>query len=234
MATISLITRRLKEKTTDLGYDAAEVNNIAEIIKSSLPTIPEGAKDDEIEKIVFAAVDATLPLLQVGQSHSSRSVANAKKQYEEQLKKLTEELDKSKKTPKPDDDVKPDDKGNPDETTPPKWAAGFIETINKLSSEVTSLREKGIKDNRKTRLEATLKDTGAFGAQLLKAFSKMSFKDDSEFDEYLQEVEADKKSYLQEQADKNLSKVSQPFGSNDGSSDKTISDADLDKLVANS
>ena len=79
-----------------------------------------------------------------------------------------------------------------------------MQTIEALTGKVTELEGEKTTTSRKAKLEAILKDSGTFGTCTLKSFSKMSFENDDEFEEFLSEVEEDLKAYNQERADAGL------------------------------
>ena len=109
----------------------------------------------------------------------------------------------------------------------------MLDTVNALKDEVTTLKGEKITTSRKSKLEAILKDAGAFGTRTLKSFSKMNFENDEEFDEFISEVEEDLKTYNQERADAGLSTMGTPPAAGGGKpkEDEVLTDAEIEALA---
>lgn len=109
----------------------------------------------------------------------------------------------------------------------------MLDTVNALKDEVTTLKGEKVTTNRKAKLEAILKDSGTFGTRTLKSFSKMSFENDEEFEEFLSEVEEDLKTYNQERADAGLSTMGTPPAAGGGKpkEDEPFSDNEIDAMA---
>ena len=79
-----------------------------------------------------------------------------------------------------------------------------------MQSEITALKSGKTADSRRAKIESLLKNTGKFGERTLKAFNRMSFKNDEEFEDYVEEIEADLEAENQERANRGLEKLGAP------------------------
>ena len=225
---------RLKLKAKALGFNVKELKGIAAKIADNLELADDASEEDanaEIDK----AIDAVLPYLSFGQSQANRLLDEWKKNH-----------------PDPDDDADDDDdddtsgqkqqrqtgsKKNPqnkgkNDDDAPEWAKGMVKTIETLTGKITALEGEKKISEQKAKLEAVLKDTGAFGTRTLKSFSKMKFENDDEFDEFISEVEADLKAYNQERANAGLSTLGNPPGAGGvKQKEEPLSDAEIDALA---
>ena len=209
-----------------LGFSRRELKGVAAKIADKLDSeIKEGATDDEIQEAVDEAIDAALPFLQVSQAVSERRVQSYKDAHP-----VDEEDD--------DDDDDDDDPANQknrksqtskknkksdgedgDETPLAKALKPLMDKLDGMQSEITALKSGNTANSRKAKLEKLLKDTGKFGERTLKAFNRMSFKDDDEFEDFYDEVEADLEAENQERANRGLDKLGAP-GASAGAADK--------------
>ena len=205
---------RLKLKAKALGFNQKELKGIAAKIADNLE-LADDASDEDVNAKIDEQIDAVLPYLSFGQSQANRLLDEWKKNH-----------------PDPDDDAGDDDdddtsgqkqqrqtgsKKNPqnkgkNDDDAPEWAKGMVKTIETLTGKITALEGEKKISEQKAKLEAVLKDTGAFGTRTLKSFSKMKFENDDEFDEFISEVEADLKAYNQERANAGLSTLGNPPG----------------------
>nr|DAN07923.1 MAG TPA: hypothetical protein [Caudoviricetes sp.] len=208
-----------------LGFSRRELKGVAAKIADKLDSeIKEGATDDEIQEAVDEAIDAALPFLQVSQAVSERRVQSYKDAHP-----VDEEDD--------DDDDDDDDPANQknrksqtskknkksdgedgDETPLAKALKPLMDKLDGMQSEITALKSGNTANSRKAKLEKLLKDTGKFGERTLKAFNRMSFKDDDEFEDFCDEVEADLEAENQERANRGLDKLGAP-GASAGAAD---------------
>ena len=97
-----------------------------------------------------------------------------------------------------------------------KALAPFGESLNTLKGQIEELKQGKTADSRKARLEALVKDTGKFGERAIKAFNRMSFKTDEDFEDYLDEVEEDLEAENQERLNKGLEALGKPVGAQPG------------------
>lgn len=224
---------RLKLKAKALGFNKKELQGIAAKIADNLKS-EEDASEEDVNAEIDEQIEAVLPYLTFGQSQANRLLDEWKKNH-----------------PDPDDDTDDDDddtsgqntqrqtgsKKNPqnkgkDDHDAPEWAKGMVKTIEALTGKISALEGEKKISEQKAKLEAVLKDTGAFGTRTLKSFSKMKFENDDEFNEFVSEVEADLKAYNQERANAGLSTLGNPPGTGNGKKkEEPLSDAEIDALA---
>lgn len=188
---------KLKLKAKALGFNVKELKGIAAKIADNL-SFAEDASEEDVNAEIDSQIDAVLPYLTFGQSQANRLLDEWKKNHPD----LDEEKDDGED--KSDDGIGSQNKSKDKDGTP-EWAKGLVKTVETLNSEITALKGEKLTTSRKSKLEALLKDTGAFGARTLKSFNKMKFESDEEFEEFYSDVEEDLKSYNQERADNGLS-----------------------------
>ena len=237
----------LKTKAKQLGFNRNELKGIAAKIADNLD-LADDASDEDEDSAIDEAVDDAMELLGYSQSAAQRAISNFKKKHnvsdddddvdddEEDDDDQTQPSKKNKsgqrkgnkKSPKSKDDAD----GDEDNDTP-AWAKGLISSMEKMSERVSSLEKGNVSKSRKARLEEVLKDTGNFGKRRLKEFDRIkdTFKDDDEFEEYLDEITEDLENYNQERADEGLGKVGAPGASTPNKKDNTPSkDEDVKPL----
>lgn len=209
-----------------LGFSRRELKGVAAKIADKLDSeIKEDAADDEIQEAVDDAIDAALPFLQVSQAVSERRVQSYKDAHPVDEEDDDDDDDdddpanqKNRKSQAPKRNKKSDDEDG-DETPLAKALKPLEDKIDGLQSEITALKSGNTANSRKTKLEKLLKDTGKFGERTLKAFNRMSFKDEEEFEDFYDEVEADLEAENQERANRGLDKLGAPDASA-GAADK--------------
>lgn len=213
----------LKPKVASLGFTKKELESVAAVIADNL-SLEEDAEEDVVNAAIEKAVNTMIPVLQVAQSQASRSIekfkaANAKEQSrsadEDEAEPKSKEVDKQKANAVPD------------------WAQSLLDSVTSLKSEVNGLKSEKLTSTRKAKLEAALKDTGAFGSQTMRSFAKMNFNDDNDFDEFLAEVKESVKDLQKERNDKALESLNKhPSSYNAAGQAKVVTDAEIDKIVA--
>lgn len=237
----------LKTKAKQLGFNRNELKGIAAKIADNLD-LADDASDEDEDSAIDEAVDDAMELLGYSQSAAQRAISNFKKKHnvsdddddvdddEEDDDDQTQPSKKNKsgqrKGNKKSTKVKDDADDDKDNDTP-AWAKGLISSMEKMSERVSSLEKGNVSKSRKARLEEVLKDTGNFGKRRLKEFDRIkdTFKDDDEFEEYLDEITEDLENYNQERADEGLGKVGAPGASTPNKKDKTPSkDEDVKPL----
>jgi len=186
------VIQALKPKAISLGFSKEELETVATQIKA---TLPENATDEQID----AAVEAAIPYLKVSQTAVNR-IVNA-----------TKEKPTPPTPPAPTGPTGPTDQGgNPNPNEEPAWFKAYreqqdqrlsqIEQVNVSKSRIAAYTEK-IKDLPEKHKEALLKD-----------FNRVvgTFKDDTDFNSYLTEKDADITALNQELADMGLKKMKRP------------------------
>lgn len=221
------IMNRLKPKVKAFGFNQKELKGVAAKIADNL-TLEEDASNEDINAAIDEAIDAVIPYLEVGRSYANRVIDNSKKNGDEENddEEDDDESSASKQTPK-----SKQKSTKPKEDEEPKWFKAYRETMEKKFADLEGARTT---ETRKGKLEKLLKDSGTFGKQIIKGFSKMKFDTDEEFDEYLSEVEEDLKSYNQELADKGLGGTPPGAGNGGkgGSELPELTDAEIDSIAS--
>lgn len=215
----------LKPKVKALGFNEKELKGVAAKIADNL-TLEEDASEEDINAAIDEAIDAVIPYLEVGRSYANRVINDSKKNGEEE----NEDGDGGEDPSSSEQAQKPKQKhAKPKEDEEPKWFKIYRETMEKKFAAIEGARTA---ETRKGKLEKLLKDSGTFGKQIIKGFSKMKFDTDEEFDEYLSEVEEDLKSYNQELADKGLGGTPPGAGNGGkGGSEPELTDAEIEDIV---
>lgn len=207
---------RLKTKAASFGFNREELHSIAANIADNVDSEEEEPTEEEID----AQIDAALPFLKVGQQFAQR-------------------VAKTKTTPTTTGDDDDDDDPsatakNPKKKTTgddePGWFKAYRETqearFAKLEGEKTTL-------SRKSKLETLLKDSGKFGERTLKAFGRMKFETDEEFEEFLSEVEEDLEDHNKEAGEEALGTITNPPGKSGGNTKKgkELSDKEIEEIA---
>lgn len=199
-----------------LGFSRRELKGVAAKIADKLDSeIKEDASDEEVQEIVDEAIDAALPFLQF-----SQTVLDSRVQAYKNAHPLRE-----------DDDDEDDDKDEPgsrknrksrvsknkeednegdDDSLVAKTLKQVMDKLDGMQSEITELKSGKTTEGRKNKLEKLLKGTGKFGERTLKAFNRMSFENDDEFEDFYDEVEADLEAENQERANRGLERLGAP------------------------
>lgn len=194
-----------------LGFSRRELKGVAAKIADKLDSeIKEDASDEEIKEAVDDAIDSALPFLQF-----SQTVSDSRVQAYKNAHSLDEEEDD-------DDDDEPvsrksqtskknrKNEGDDDDSPLAKLLKSMSEKLDGMQSEITALKSGKTADSRRAKIESLLKNTGKFGERTLKAFNRMSFKNDEEFEDYVEEIEADLEAENQERANRGLEKLGAP------------------------
>lgn len=224
---------KLKPKVKAFGFNKKELMSVAAKIADNL-TSEDDASDEDVNAEIDTQIDAVLPYLQVSQSFANRVIEENRKKNDDDDETDDDDDDELSNTTNRQagsNKKNPKTKGKNDDA--PEWAKGMMQTIQDLSGEVTALKGEKITTSRKSKLEAILKDAGAFGTRTLKSFSKMKFDNDEEFDEFISEVEEDLKTYNQERADAGLSTMGTPPAAGGGKpkEDEVLTDAEIEALA---
>lgn len=200
-----------------LGFSRRELKGVAAKIADKLDSeIKEDATDEEIQEAVDDAIDAAMPFLQFSQMVSDSRVQAYRNAHpveeedddendddEEPVTRNSRRSQASKKMTKSEYD-------GGDENQLAKALKPLMDKLDGMQSEITALKSGNTANSRKSKLEKLLKGTGKFGERTLKAFNRMSFKDDDEFEDFFEEVESDLESENQERANQGLEKLGAP------------------------
>ncbi len=224
---------RLKLKAKALGFNKKELQGIAAKIADNLKSADDASEED-VNAEIDEQIDAVLPYLTFGQSQANRLLDEWKKNHPETDDDNDNDDDvdiSDQRTRQTGSKKNPPNKGKSEDDTP-EWAKGMVKTIETLTGKISALEGEKKISEQKAKLEAILKDTGAFGTRTLKSFSKMKFENDDEFDEFISEVEADLKAYNQERANAGLSTLGNPPAAGGGKpKEEPLSDDEIDALA---
>ncbi len=207
---------RLKPKATSFGFNDKELEGVADQIANNLGT---DKKEDEVtDEQIDAQIDAAIPFLRVAQANSNRVI-------QDHIKKAATQQQQS--TPPATD--KNTGEGNQGQDDEPEWFRKYREENDK---KIQKLQSDKISEIRKTKIETLLKDTGTFGKSILKAFEKMSFESDEDFEAYVSEVTESLKEFDKERTEAGLSPLTNPIPSKQViNNPKKYTDAEVDAIV---
>lgn len=213
----------LKPKCKALGFNSSELEGIAADIADNLE-LDEEASEEDINEKISAEVDSVVPYLKIAQKASNRVIQNYKN-------------NKSN-----DDDNDEDEAGEGKSNKPseeadkiPAWAQALIAQNKAIQTELVGLKSERVSDGRRAKLQALLKDTGVFGENVLKNFDRMSFENESEFDDFYDGVTEDLSALNQERANAGLAKLgassAQTVHKDKEDKPEVLSDKDIEELA---
>lgn len=196
------VIERLKPKAASLGFTKKELEGVTDIIVRNLQ---EDASDESVDE----EIDKALQFLEISQSMANR-VINAN-------------ITKTKQ-PKGEDNTSPDNATQQNDE--PDWFRKYRE---QQEQRLQQLENAKISESRRERFEKSL--SGLLPKQKedrLKDFDRMSFKDEEDFLNYLEDKSAMVSEINQELANEGLSKMSAPPA---GTSAKSSTDEFIEKMV---
>ena len=223
---------KTRKEIKALGLSRKELKGIAAKVADKLE-LKDDATDEEVTEAIDDAVDTIVPYLEVVQTVADRRL----QAYKDSLNNDDDDDDddddqddepvtpKGRKSPSSKKGKK-GNKANDDEEDSDlakalaKALAPFGESLNSLKGQIEELQKGKTADSRKARLEALVKDTGKFGERAIKAFNRMSFKTEEEFEDYLDEVEEDLESENQDRLNKGLELLGKPVAAKPGRTGK--------------
>ena len=183
---------------------------------------------------IDTAIEAVLPVLELGRSYANRVINDSRRNDDENDDDDEDEDDEP--TSKSSKSTRTKKKKSDEDDAMPAWAKKLIESNEQLKSELAAVKGEKISDTRRSRLEKLLKDTGAFGTSALKSFSKMKFESDDDFEEFFSDVQEDLKSLNQERANAGLEKLGAPAaGSGSGKKEEkpeVLSEEEIKAIAA--
>lgn len=224
-----LILKQLKTKAKAFGFSKKELESVAAGLADNLELAEDASEEDANEAIV-KAVDSVLPFLKVSQSAASRAIQAYKDAHPvEGDEDDVDDDDDDSSEPAPKKKPKKGSKGKPVDDEPPAWAKKLLDRLDKIEGE-------SVTDKRQSKLERLLENTGSFRNRTLKSFKRMKFETDEEFDEFLEEVQADLEELNQERANDGLSKLGSVPPAKGSKTEKEnevelLSDDELEKLA---
>lgn len=182
------VLQTLKPKVASLGFTKEELESVVETISGTL-------QEDATEEQINAQVDAVIPYLKLSQSAVTR-IVNAKKKEE------------PPKAPKASTTTKEAEEG----AEPEDKFEKLLKVIEAQNEKIDALVNKDVKTSRREVYVSKLKDLPeAIQKSKLKDFDRMNFKDQDDFDSFIQEAETDIPVIKQALADSELSEMEKPF-----------------------
>lgn len=241
-----LVYKTLKPKVASLGFTKNELESAAAVIADNLH-LEDDATEEVVNATIDKAVNTMIPVLQLAQSQASRTIEKFKSEQDKKAQSGGKEDDDEDDD---DDDNEGGAAGNQGQTTSQAFSSNrrpkskakegkdkeilmsLLSAVDALKSEINGLKTEKVASSRRDRLEAALKDTGAFGKQTLKSFSKMSFADDDEFEDFLSEVSQSVVELKKEQGNEALGTMTKHPSNSDGGQKKELTDSEIDSVVA--
>lgn len=184
------VLKSLKPKAASLGFNEKELEGVATQIAG---TLQEDASDEQID----TQIEAVLPYLKVSQSAATRIVNAEKEKLNKEKPEKDEPNEKGSRKSEKDDDE-------------PAWFRKYREEND---AKVAAILEEKTRDSRRKVFEESLKDIPEKLKEAeLRAFDRLSFKDDDDFESYKSERETLMGEIIQENANSNLEKHRRPVG----------------------
>lgn len=229
-----LETLKTNKDIKALGFSRRELKGIAANVADKLQ-LEDEATDEEVSEAISSAIDDVLPLLKLTQSAVDRQVQDYKRSTEDDDDDDDEnDIEPSRTSPSRKN---PKSKKDSDDADSATLAAlkELTQVVKALQGEVNTLKTGNTTNNRRAKVEKLLTDTGKFGERQLKAFSRMSFKDDEEFEDYLEDLKEDIEAENQDRADRGLGKLGNipapDKNGKDKKEDELMSDDEVKKLA---
>lgn len=238
---------KTRKEIKALGLSRKELKGVAAKVADKLDLTDE-ATEEEVTDAIDDAVDAIVPYLEVVQTVADRRL----QQYKDSHPTDDDDDDDDGDANEPDDDKRKspsNNKGNGKKTKNndgdtelskalAQALSPFTETLQSLQKQIAELKDGKTADSRRARVEELVKDTGKFGERIIKAFGRMSFKTEEDFEDYLDEVEADLEAENQERKNKGLEALGKPVAavpgvmSGKGNNDEEVMSDDEIKELA--
>ena len=182
------VLQAMKPKVASLGFTREEIESVVDSISETL-------QEDATEEQINAQIDAVIPYLKLSQSAVTR-IVNAKKKEETPPK-----APKVSTSTETEQGAEPEDKFEK-----------LLKVIEAQNAKIDSLVNKDVTASRRQTYSAMLKDLPeAIQKTKLKDFDRMSFKDQDDYDSFVQEAEADIPVIKQAIANSDLAEMDQPF-----------------------
>ncbi len=217
-----------------LGFSRRELKGIAANVADKLK-LEEDATDEDVSEAISSAIDDVLPLLKLTQSAVDRQVQDYKRSTEDDD---DDDDDDDKKEPNRRNPSQKNTKSKKDSDVADSATLAALkeltQVVTALQGEVNTLKTGNTTNSRRAKVEKLLTDTGKFGERQLRAFSRMSFKDEEEFEEYLEDLKEDIEAENQERADRGLGKLGNipaPDKNQNNNEEELMSDEDVKKLA---
>jgi len=210
----------LKPKTASLGFTTEELDGVAENIARTL-------KEDATEEQINQAIDSVLPFLQMSQKAVTRIVnakeEKSKKEREEEARKKADEEETAKKAK---------EKGGSETDGEPAWFKSYRE---QQDAKFAAIDNERISTKRISDFEGVIKDLPEKQkASELSTFKRLvsTFKDDEDFNSYMEEKKTSIGEMIQENANIGLGGLTKPGVGIGKLGDKSASEEECDAIVS--
>ena len=211
----------LKPRIQELGFNKKEVESIAAKIADNL-NLESDATEDEINESISREIESVIPFLQFSQSAANRTI----QAYKESLKHKEDDEDDDvlethvKKTPKKED------------SEILNLIKEMREDFGKLSSEMATMRADKVKTSRLESVKKLVENTGAYGKSVLRSFNRTTFKDDDDFETYLDEIKSEVEELNNERLSVGLDALTPPgtSGAKRVKGEEPMTDEEIDSL----
>ena len=211
----------LKPKTASLGFTTEELDGVAENIARTL-------KEDATEEQINQAIESVLPFLQMSQKAVTRIVnakeEKSKKERDEEARKKAEDEEAAKKAKEKG--------GGGTEDEEPAWFKTFRE---QQDARFAAIDKEKVSVKRIAVFEEIVKDLPEKQkASELSTFKRLvsTFKDDEDFNSYMEEKKTSIGEMVQENANLGLSGLTKPGGGSTKLGDKPASEEECDAIVS--
>lgn len=199
----------LKTKASSFGFSKSELEVVADNIVAN-----NSLTDDTNETDVNAIVEAVLPVLKVGQQYASRLADEARKRNDPTQQQGGEGSgSRNDSSPKTED-------------AEPAWFKAYRES---QEQRIAKLEGEKVQETRMAKLREVTKDGGKIGESIMKNATRITFKDDADFDAYLTEAQSDIEAYRQSVGNDKLSTL----GGKPRTGNGTTEDLATDDEIAN-
>lgn len=221
----------LKTKASSFGFTKKELESVAESISDNL-TLEDDATEEEVNEAIESAVNSAIPFLKISQSASNRVIQAYKDAHKDDD---DDDDDDDEPTVKTQKKPKPRHEGNDEKNELMDLLKSFKEDIGSVKSELAAIKEGKTKDKRLEKVKSLVAGTGSYEKSVLRNFGRMTFQDDDDFDEFLDEVKNGLDDYNNERVSAGLDELTPP--ANGGkrkreTDDEPFSDDDIDKIGA--
>ena len=232
---------KTRKEVKALGFSRKELKGVAAKIADKLD-LKDEATDDEVNEAIDDAIDSVVPFLQLSQSMVDRRIEDFKRT----LNVDDDDDDDDSNDDEPNGDTKPSKKNGKGKNGNGKanendelmqMLKSMKDEITGMKDDITSIKSGRTQNDRISRLKEIVKDTGNFGERIIKAASRMTFKDEEDFEDYLDEVKDDLERENQDRANKGLEKLGTPPASVPGKtppatpSEEVLSDDEIKNIA---
>ena len=229
---------KTRKEVKALGFSRKELKGVAAKIADKLD-LKDEATDEEVTEAIDDEIDTVLPFLQLSQSMVDRRIEDFKKTLADDDDDSNDDDDEPSVEPKPKKTGKKNGNSNGegnDELA--KLLKGLQDELTGIKGEIASIKSGKTESDRMSRLKEVVKNTGSFGERIIKAASRMTFNDEDDFDDYLDEVKEDLEKENQDRANKGLEKLGNPPAAQPGKpqsvtpSEELLSDDEIKSIAS--